>query len=111
MKALQPKMTELREKYADDKQQMQKELMGMYRREKVNPVSGCLPIVLQIPVFFALYKVSVRLHRDAPRPLLRLGHGICPQPDPLNLFTLFGAVPWDPPPFAWPSASGRSSWA
>jgi len=96
MKALQPKMTELREKYADDKQQMQKELMGMYRREKVNPVSGCLPIVLQIPVFFALYKVlfvSIEM-RHAPfygwvRDLSAA--------DPLNLFTLFGAVAWNPP--------------
>lgn len=96
MKALQPKMTELREKYADDKQAMQKELMAMYRREKVNPVSGCLPILLQIPVFFALYKVlfiSIEM-RHAPfygwvRDLSAA--------DPLNLFTLFGAIAWAPP--------------
>jgi YidC/Oxa1 family membrane protein insertase len=114
MKALQPKMTELREKYSDDKQKMQQELMAMYRREKVNPVSGCLPIALQIPVFFALYKVlfiSIEM-RHAPfygwvRDLSA--------PDPLNIMTLFGAVPWDVP-FgltlgAWPILMGITMFA
>jgi len=114
MKALQPKMTELREKFADDKPAMQKELMAMYRREKVNPVSGCLPIILQIPVFFALYKVlfiSIEM-RHAPfygwvRDLSA--------PDPLNIFTLFGAIPWDPPTFLalgiWPILMGLTMFA
>jgi len=114
MKALQPKMTELREKFADDKPAMQKELMAMYRREKVNPVSGCLPIILQIPVFFALYKVlfiSIVM-RHAPfygwvRDLSA--------PDPLNIFTLFGAIPWDPPTFLalgiWPILMGLTMFA
>jgi YidC/Oxa1 family membrane protein insertase len=96
MKALQPKMTELREKYADDKQQMQKELMGMYRREKVNPVSGCLPIALQIPVFFALYKVLFVAIEMRHAPFFGWVRDLS-SADPLNLFTLFGAVAWNPP--------------
>ncbi len=96
MKALQPKMTELREKYADDKQQMQKELMGMYRREKVNPVSGCLPIVLQIPVFFALYKVLFVSIEMRHAPFYGWVQDLSAA-DPLNLFTLFGTVSWNPP--------------
>jgi len=96
MKALQPKMTELREKYADDKQAMQKELMAMYRREKVNPVSGCLPILLQIPVFFALYKVLFISIEMRHAPFFGWVQDLS-APDPLNLFTLFGAIAWVPP--------------
>ena len=68
MKALQPKMQELRERVGDDRQKLQQEMMALYKREKVNPVSGCLPMVIQIPVFFALYKVlfvSIEM-RQAP---------------------------------------------
>ena len=57
MKALQPEMEKLRERFGEDRQRMNQELMQLYRREKVNPAAGCLPIVMQIPVFFALYKV------------------------------------------------------
>src|SRR5690606_13649857 len=57
MKALQPEMMKLRERFADDRQKMNMELMALYKREKVNPASGCLPILVQIPIFFALYKV------------------------------------------------------
>lgn len=96
MKALQPKMTELREKYADDKQGMQKELMAMYRREKVNPVSGCLPILLQIPVFFALYKVLFISIEMRHAPFFGWVQDLSAA-DPLNLFTLFGAIAWVPP--------------
>ncbi|MEH6754529.1 MAG: membrane protein insertase YidC [Alphaproteobacteria bacterium] len=114
MKALQPKMTELREKYADDKQQMQKELMGMYRREKVNPVSGCLPIVLQIPVFFALYKVLFISIEMRHAPFFGWVKDLS-APDPLNIFTLFGAIPWDPPTFLalgiWPILMGLTMFA
>ncbi len=96
MKALQPKMTELREKYADDKQKMQQELMAMYRREKVNPVSGCLPIALQIPVFFALYKVLFVSIEMRHAPFFGWVQDLS-APDPLNLFTLFGMIDWVPP--------------
>jgi len=96
MKALQPKMQEMREKYADDKQGMQRELMAMYRREKVNPVSGCLPIALQIPVFFALYKVLFISIEMRHAPFFGWVKDLS-APDPLNIITLFGAVPWDPP--------------
>ena len=109
MKALQPKMTELREKYADDKQGMQRELMAMYKREKVNPVSGCLPIALQIPVFFALYKVLFISIEMRHAPFFGWVQDLS-APDPLNILTLFGAVPWDVP-FglalgAWPILMG-----
>src|SRR3546814_15517347 len=57
MKKLQPQMESLRERYKDDKMKQQQEIMDLYKREKVNPIAGCLPIVIQIPVFFALYKV------------------------------------------------------
>ncbi len=96
MKALQPKMQELREKYADDKQGMQRELMAMYRREKVNPVSGCLPIALQIPVFFALYKVLFISIEMRHAPFFGWVKDLS-APDPMNIVTLFGAIPWDPP--------------
>ena len=93
MKALQPKMTELREKYTDNKQKMQQELMAMYKREKVNPVSGCLPIALQIPVFFALYKVLFISIEMRHAPFFGWVQDLS-APDPLNIFTLFGAVDW-----------------
>jgi YidC/Oxa1 family membrane protein insertase len=114
MKALQPKMTELREKYADDKQGMQKELMALYRREKVNPVSGCLPIILQIPVFFALYKVLFISIEMRHAPFYGWVKDLS-APDPLNVFTLFGAIPWDPPTFLalgiWPILMGLTMFA
>ena len=114
MKALQPKMAELREKYADDKQTMQRELMGMYRKEKVNPVSGCLPIVLQIPVFFALYKVLFISIEMRHAPFFGWVRDLS-APDPLNFFTLFGAIPWDPPSFLalgiWPVLMGLTMFA
>ena len=118
MKALQPKMTELREKYSDDKQKMQQELMGMYKREKVNPVSGCLPMVLQIPVFFALYKVLFISIEMRQSPFYGWINDLSER-DPTNVFDLFGLVPWDIPSFlavgtsfvaigAWPLLMGIS---
>ncbi|WP_191060630.1 membrane protein insertase YidC [Geminicoccus harenae] len=111
MKALQPEMEKLRERFSDDRQKMQVELMALYKREKVNPVSGCLPILVQIPVFFALYKVlfvSIEM-RHAPffgwiRDLSA--------PDPTTIFNLFGLIPWDPPAFLmigiWPLIMGAT---
>jgi YidC/Oxa1 family membrane protein insertase len=95
MRALAPKMKELQERYAADKARQQQEILKLYQTEKVNPVSGCLPILLQIPVFFALYKtLSVTIEmRHAPfygwiRDLSA--------PDPTTIFNLFGLLPYDP---------------
>lgn len=118
MKALQPKMTELREKFGDDKQKMQQELMGLYKREKVNPVSGCLPMVLQIPVFFALYKVLFISIEMRQSPFYGWINDLSER-DPTNIFDLFGLIPWDLPSFlavgtsfvaigAWPLMMGTS---
>ena len=109
LKTLQPQMMELREKYSDDKQKLNAEVMALYKREKANPMAGCLPIVVQIPVFFALYKVlfvSIEM-RHAPF------YGWISDlsaPDPTNLFNLFGLIPFTPPDFLaiglWPLAMG-----
>jgi len=95
MKALQPKMAELKEKFGDDSQAMQREMMALYKREKVNPVSGCLPIVIQIPVFFSLYKVLVVTIEMRHAPFMLWIRDLS-APDPTNIFTLFGLIPFDP---------------
>ena len=109
MKKLQPKMTELREKYKDDKAQLQKELMALYKTEKVNPMSGCLPIVVQIPVFFSLYKVLFVTIEMRHAPFFGWIHDLS-SPDPTSVFNLFGLLPFDPPSMlaigAWPLAMG-----
>ena len=96
MKELQPEMEKLRERAGDDRQKMQKEMMELYKREKVNPAAGCLPILIQIPIFFSLYKVIfVTLElRHAPffGPFQDLS-----APDPTSLFNLFGLLPWASP--------------
>ncbi len=105
MKQLTPKMQELRERYANDKMRMNQEIMAMYKREKVNPVAGCLPILLQIPVFFALYKVLFVTIEMRHAPFFGWIHDLSAV-DPSNLFTLFGLIPWDAPSFmhlgVWP---------
>jgi YidC/Oxa1 family membrane protein insertase len=95
MKGVQPQMTALRERYADDKQKQQQELMELYKREKINPVAGCLPMVIQIPVFFALYKVFLITIEMRQAPFFGWIKDLS-QPDPTNIFTLFGLIPWDP---------------
>jgi YidC/Oxa1 family membrane protein insertase len=95
MKLLAPKMQELKEKYKDDPAKLQQEMMALYRREKVNPVSGCLPIILQIPVFFALYKVLFVTIEMRHAPFFGWIRDLS-APDPTNIFTLFGLIPWDP---------------
>ena len=109
MKKLQPEMAALRERYADDKAKMQQELMALYKREKVNPVSGCLPIVVQIPVFFALYKVLFVSIEMRHAPFFGWIHDLS-APDPTSLFNLFGLIPWTPPHFlmigVWPLLMG-----
>jgi YidC/Oxa1 family membrane protein insertase len=96
MRIFAPKMKEIQEKYKDDKQKQQVELMELYKREKINPLAGCLPILLQIPIFYALYKVlliSVELrHQPAFGWIKDLS-----APDPLTPLNLFGLIPWQPP--------------
>ncbi|WP_328799398.1 membrane protein insertase YidC [Sandaracinobacteroides hominis] len=98
MRIFAPKMKELQEKYKDDKQKQQVELMELYKREKINPLAGCLPILLQIPIFYALYKtllISVEIrHQPAFLWIKDLS-----APDPLTPLNLFGLIPWDPPGF------------
>jgi YidC/Oxa1 family membrane protein insertase len=95
MKALQPQMTALRERHANDKVKQQQELMELYKREKINPVSGCLPMVIQIPVFFSLYKVLFITIEMRQAPFFGWIKDLS-QPDPTNIFTLFGLLHYDP---------------
>jgi YidC/Oxa1 family membrane protein insertase len=109
MKKLQPKMTQIRERYGDDKMRMNQEMMTLYKKEKVNPASGCLPILIQIPVFFALYKVLFVTIEMRHAPFFGWIQDLS-APDPLSLFTLFGTIPWTPPDFLmigiWPIIMG-----
>jgi YidC/Oxa1 family membrane protein insertase len=95
MKKVQPQMTLIRERFADDKQRQQQELMELYKREKINPVAGCLPMLVQIPVFFALYKVLLINIEMRQAPFFGWIKDLS-QPDPTNLFNLFGLLPFDP---------------
>ena len=105
MKQLTPKMTEIRERYKDDKMKMNQEVMAMYKREKVNPAAGCLPILLQIPVFFALYRVLFVTIEMRHAPFFGWIQDLSAI-DPTNIFTLFGLIPWNTPSFlhlcVWP---------
>ncbi|MDA9659638.1 membrane protein insertase YidC [Alphaproteobacteria bacterium] len=96
MKKLGPEMQRLKEQYGDDKAGMQKEMMALYKREKANPIAGCLPILLQIPVFFALYKVLFVTIEMRHAPFIGWIHDLS-APDPLGLLTLFGFVDWNVP--------------
>ena len=98
MKKLQPEMQRLKETYPDDRQKMQQELMALYKREGANPVAGCLPIMVQIPIFFSLYKVLFVTIEMYHAPFYGWIHDLS-APDPLGLLTLFGIFPWDFPPF------------
>lgn len=104
-KQLMPKMQEIRERFKSDKMKMNQEIMALYKREKVNPVSGCLPILLQIPVFFALYRVLFVTIEMRQAPFFGWIHDLS-MIDPTNVFTLFGLVPWATPSFLhigiWP---------
>ncbi len=112
MKLLSPKMTALRERLKDDPQKMQQEMMALYRAEKVNPASGCLPMVVQIPVFFSLYKVIFVTIEMRQAPFFGWIHDLS-QVDPTNIFNLFGLIPFDPAAYvpllhlgAWPLIMG-----
>ncbi|MBL6927836.1 MAG: membrane protein insertase YidC [Rhodospirillales bacterium] len=95
MKLLQPEMTKLRERFGDDRQRMNQEMMALYKREKANPASGCLPMFIQIPVFFSLYKVLFVTIEMRQAPFFGWIHDLS-VPDPTSIFNLFGLIPWDP---------------
>ena len=109
MKKLQPEMTRIRETMADDKQQQQQELLKLYRNEKLNPMAGCLPILIQVPVFFSLYKVLYVTIDMRHQPFFGWIQDLS-APDPTSLFNLFGLLPYDPPQFLmlgiWPVIMG-----
>jgi YidC/Oxa1 family membrane protein insertase len=109
MKKLQPEMNRIKERYAEDKTRQQQALMDMYKKEKVNPASGCLPILVQIPVFFSLYKVLFVTIEMRHAPFYGWIRDLS-APDPTTVFNLFGVIPWDPPQFlmigAWPLLMG-----
>ncbi|MDA8547824.1 membrane protein insertase YidC [Candidatus Pelagibacter bacterium] len=109
MKALQPEMVRLKELHKDDKMKLQQEMMALYKKEKVNPMSGCLPIFVQIPVFFALYKVLFVTIEMRQMPFYGWIQDLS-EKDPTSLFNLFGLLPYDVPSFlvigAWPILMG-----
>ncbi len=119
MKAIQPRIKELKEKYGDDKHKFNMEQMELFKREKVNPASGCLPVIVQIPVFFSLYKVLVVTIEMRHAPFFGWIRDLS-APDPTNVFNLFGLLPIDPTHIAifgpylalgvWPLLMGCSMW-
>ena len=109
MKVLQPEMTRLKELHKDDKMKLQQAMMALYKKEGVNPVSGCLPIFIQIPFFFAIYKVLFVTLEMRHQPFFGWIKDLSER-DPTSIFNLFGLIPWDPPSFLiigiWPCLMG-----
>ena len=109
MKILQPEMIRLKELHKDDKTKLQQEMMALYKREKVNPVSGCLPVLIQIPFFFAVYKMLYVTIEMRQQPFFGWIKDLSAR-DPTSIFNLFGLIPWDPPTFlmigVWPILMG-----
>lgn len=109
MKAVQPQMLEIRDKYADDKLKQQQLLMELYRKEKINPLAGCWPVLVQIPVFFALYKVLFVTIEMRHAPFFGWIKDLA-APDPTSIFNLFGLLPFSVPEFlligVWPILMG-----
>ena len=109
MKKLQPEMLKLREQFGEDKARLNQEMMALYKRENTSPASGCLPIVIQIPVFFALYKVLFVTIEMRQAPFFGWIQDLS-SPDPYSVFNLFGLIPFTPPDFlmigAWPLFMG-----
>ena len=109
MKLLAPEMARLKEIHKDDKMKLQQAMMALYKKEKVNPMSGCLPILVQIPVFFALYKVLFVTIEMRHMPFYGWIHDLSDR-DPTSVFNIFGLLPWDLPSFlligAWPIIMG-----
>src|SRR5271156_2515049 len=119
MKSVQPQLAALKERYPDDKMKQQQEMMEIYKKEKINPIAGCLPVALQIPVFFSLYKVLFVTIEMRHAPFFGWIKDLS-APDPTNLFTLFGLFHYDPttlPVFGhylalgiWPMIMGVTMW-
>tara|TARA_B100000700_G_C15035148_1_gene852440 strand:+ start:891 stop:2567 length:1677 start_codon:yes stop_codon:yes gene_type:complete len=109
MKLLAPEMARLKELHKDDKMKLQQAMMALYKKEKVNPMSGCLPILVQIPVFFAIYKILFVTLEMRHMPFYGWIKDLSDR-DPTSIFNLFGLIPWDPPSFliigAWPVIMG-----
>ena len=113
MKVLQPEMVRLKELHKNDKVKLQQEMMALYKKEKVNPISGCLPIMIQIPFFFAIYKMLYVTLEMRHQPFFGWIKDLSER-DPTSIFNLFGLIPWDPPSFLvigiWPILMGLSMW-
>jgi YidC/Oxa1 family membrane protein insertase len=110
MKKLQPEIAKMKERFGDDRAKQQQAMMELYKKEKVNPMSGCLPILLQIPVFFALYKVLFGTIEMRHAPFFGWIQDLA-APDPTTIFNLFGLIPWMPPSIipligVWPIIMG-----
>ena len=109
MKILQPEMARLKELHKNDKMKLQQEIMSLYKKEKVNPLSGCLPILIQIPFFFAIYKMLFVTIEMRHQPFFGWIKDLSER-DPTSIFNFFGIIPWDPPSFliigAWPCLMG-----
>ena len=113
MKAVQPEMMRLKELHKEDKVKLQQEMMSLYKKEKINPASGCLPVLIQIPFFFAIYKMLFISLEMRHQPFFGWIKDLSDK-DPTSLFNLFGLIPWDPPSFLiigiWPILMGASMW-
>jgi YidC/Oxa1 family membrane protein insertase len=119
MKAVQPQMAMIKERYADDRVKQQQAMMDLYRKEQINPIAGCLPMVIQVPVFFSLYKVLFTTIEMRHAPFYGWIHDLS-SADPTNVFTLFGLIPWDYSALpilggflllgAWPLIMGVTMW-
>ncbi len=113
MKKLQPKMEEIKKNFPDDKMKQQQEIMAMYKAEKVSPLSGCLPMFIQIPIFFSLYKVILTTIDLRHAPFYGWIHDLS-VPDPTSIFNLFGLLPFTPPHVlmigVWPILMGITMW-
>ena len=96
MKKVQPQMQAIKEQYPDDKMKQQQATMALYKEQKINPLSGCLPMLLQIPVFWALFKVLSITIEMRQAPFYGWIHDLS-APDPTTVFNLFGLIPWTPP--------------
>ena len=109
MKAVQPEMVSIRERFAEDKVRQQQEMMSLYKREKINPVAGCWPVLIQIPVFFALYKVLFVTIEMRHAPFFGWIRDLA-APDPTSIFNLFGLLPFVVPQYlhigVWPLVMG-----
>ena len=113
MKALQPEMTRLKDLYKDDKTKLQQEMMSLYKKEQINPASGCLPVLIQIPFFFAIYKMLFISLEMRHQPFFGWIKDLSAS-DPTTIFNLFGLLPFTPPSFliigVWPILMGLTMW-